>query len=271
MTREQLDSLAAEFRYVVTACHLPGRFGTHRGGWAGGIVVLVLSPHEGRSCESRMAGPRPAGALQGPCRPGALHGPGGQGFFPMAWLTTMNNGGRLPSHMRPNRTPGVDMTTGSLGRGSRPRAAWRWPRGSTARTPRLLHHRRRGVQRGPDLGGGDVRRALQARNLIVITDCNGMQIDGRTDEIMKLEPLAEKWAAFGWDVIEIDGHDGTTSSTRSGRAAPSRASRRESPTPSRARATARPRAWWTATTSRSRMKPPTSASCAAWIARYDLP
>jgi transketolase len=38
-------------------------------------------------------------------------------------------------------------------------------------------------------------------------DRNGTQIDGRTEEIMKIEPIAEKWRAFGWDTVEIDGHD----------------------------------------------------------------
>ncbi|MCI2430313.1 transketolase [Candidatus Acetothermia bacterium] len=44
-------------------------------------------------------------------------------------------------------------------------------------------------------------------NLCVILDRNGTQIDGRTEDIMSLEPLAEKWRAFGWNLLEIDGHD----------------------------------------------------------------
>ena len=44
-------------------------------------------------------------------------------------------------------------------------------------------------------------------NLVAITDCNKMQIDGRTDEILGMEPLADKWRAFDWEVFEIDGHD----------------------------------------------------------------
>jgi len=42
-------------------------------------------------------------------------------------------------------------------------------------------------------------------NLIAIVDRNGIQIDGSTEVIMALEPLAEKWKAFGWEVIEVDG------------------------------------------------------------------
>jgi transketolase len=44
-------------------------------------------------------------------------------------------------------------------------------------------------------------------NLIAIVDRNGYSLDGRTDEINALEPLPEKWAAFGWEVLEVDGHD----------------------------------------------------------------
>ena len=44
-------------------------------------------------------------------------------------------------------------------------------------------------------------------NLVVISDYNKMQIDGTTEEILTLEPLADKWRAFGWEVFEIDGHD----------------------------------------------------------------
>ncbi len=44
-------------------------------------------------------------------------------------------------------------------------------------------------------------------NLIVITDYNKLQIDGFTDEVMTLEPLADKWRAFNWEVLEMDGHD----------------------------------------------------------------
>ena len=44
-------------------------------------------------------------------------------------------------------------------------------------------------------------------NLVAITDYNRMQIDGTTTEILDLEPLTDKWIAFGWNVLEMDGHD----------------------------------------------------------------
>ena len=47
----------------------------------------------------------------------------------------------------------------------------------------------------------------RARNLVAIIDRNGYQLDGRVDEIMGIEPLADKWRAFGWEVHQVDGHD----------------------------------------------------------------
>jgi transketolase len=47
----------------------------------------------------------------------------------------------------------------------------------------------------------------RSANLCAIVDNNGLQLDGRVAEIMGLEPLADKWRAFGWNVLEIDGHD----------------------------------------------------------------
>ncbi len=51
---------------------------------------------------------------------------------------------------------------------------------------------------------------MKLDNLVVITDYNKMQIDGTTDEINTLEPLADKWRAFGFEVFEMDGHDWDT-------------------------------------------------------------
>jgi transketolase len=44
-------------------------------------------------------------------------------------------------------------------------------------------------------------------NMCAILDCNGLQIDGKTNDVMTIEPVADKWRAFGWNAIEIDGHD----------------------------------------------------------------
>ena len=64
-------------------------------------------------------------------------------------------------------------------------------------------------------------------NLVAITDYNKLQIDGFTDDILTLEPLADKWRAFGWEVFEMDGHDwDEIYDDAATRPSPSRASRR---------------------------------------------
>lgn len=68
------------------------------------------------------------------------------------------------------------------------------------------------------LGDGEIQEGLvweaamaanhhELKNLIAIIDCNGVQINGWVNDIMTVEPLADKWRAFGWRVLEIDGHD----------------------------------------------------------------
>jgi transketolase len=132
-----------------------------------------------------------------------------RGFFPREWLHTLNVGGtRLPSHCDRNRTPGVDMTTGSLGQGL------------SAACGIALGHRLDGI--GSRVycvigdGESDEGQVWEAAmfaaqykldRLIAFTDYNRMQIDGTTKDVMDLESLAAKWAAFGWFVHEVDGHD----------------------------------------------------------------
>ena len=81
----------------------------------------------------------------------------------------------------------------------------------------------------------------RARNLIAIVDRNGYCLDGGVDEVMGIEPLAEKWRAFGWEVHEVDGHDVDALASllrgAGGRRAAT-ARRASSPTRSRARASA---------------------------------
>lgn len=118
-----------------------------------------------------------------------------------------SDGGSLAGH--PERgTPGVEMTGGSLGHGPAiaiglalaARAA-----GSGARTFCLVGD--------GELGEGSVWEAfalaghLALRDLVVVVDANGLQGLGRTDEVLTLEPLAERFAAFGWEPVELDGHD----------------------------------------------------------------
>ena len=132
-----------------------------------------------------------------------------KGFFDESWLHTLNKGGtRLPSHCDRNKTPGIDMTTGSLGQGI------------SAACGIALANRMDGrnvftyaiVGDGESNEGQVWEAALFAAHngldrLIAFTDNNKMQIDGYTADILGLEKLEAKWSAFGWETERIDGHD----------------------------------------------------------------
>lgn len=132
-----------------------------------------------------------------------------KGFFPIEMLETLNQGGtNLPSHCDMNRTPGIDMTTGSLGQGL------------SAAVGIALGHR---IQKLPGrvfglIGDGDTNEgqtweaAMSASmyglgNLVVFTDYNKMQIDGPIEEIMKTDRLEDRWKSFGWFTQRVNGHN----------------------------------------------------------------
>lgn len=127
-----------------------------------------------------------------------------RGFFPVAELATYARpGSRLMGH--PVRAvPGVEAATGSLGHGL-----------PLANGFALARRDRRCVVVAGDgeLQEGSVWEAAMATaglgldNVTVVVDRNGLQITGRTEDTVPLEPLADRWAAFGWAVREVDGHD----------------------------------------------------------------
>jgi len=132
-----------------------------------------------------------------------------KGFFPLEWLDTLNQGGtRLPSHCDRNRTPGIDMSTGSLGQGLSAAcgiALGRKIDGSAVKIFCIIGD-------GESDEGQNWEAAMFAShqrlvNLIAFTDFNKMQIDGSTDQILDLEDITAKWKSFGWYVERCNGHD----------------------------------------------------------------
>jgi transketolase len=132
-----------------------------------------------------------------------------KGFFPLDWLDTLNQGGtRLPSHCDRNRTPGIDMTTGSLGQGLSAACGIALARkiDRSAVTVFAL------IGDGESQEGQNWEAAMFAAqyklgNLVAFTDYNKLQIDGTTDEIMSLSDIEGKWRSFGWYVRRCGGHD----------------------------------------------------------------
>ncbi len=130
------------------------------------------------------------------------------GFFPKKWLDTYANlGSPLGDHPDMRKVPGADFSSGSLGHGlsiGLGMAFWLRQTQSPARVFVLMGD--------AELNEGQIWEAAQAAahyhvdNLIGIVDRNMMGLDGFTDEVMDIEPLADKWRSFGWQVHECDGH-----------------------------------------------------------------
>jgi len=137
-----------------------------------------------------------------------------KGFVKREQLLTLNRGGTsLPSHADRKLTPGVDMSTGSLGQGFS--AATGIALGLRMDGPRSDGSMRRcwAIIGDGESDEGQVWEAAafaahyKLDNLTAFTDYNKFQIDGSTDSVMGLRDLAGKWRAFGWKAIEVDGHD----------------------------------------------------------------
>jgi transketolase len=131
------------------------------------------------------------------------------GYFPVAELETLRKmDSRLQGHTDRNLTPGVEMSAGSLGMG----LSFAIGTAMAARLDSKTYRTYALLSDGECQEGQTWEAALAAPhfkldNLTAIVDCNGIQLSGRTCDIMDLEPLMQKWQAFGWHVIEIDGHD----------------------------------------------------------------
>ena len=133
-----------------------------------------------------------------------------RGYFDKAELLTLNQGGtHLPSHCDMNLTTGIDMTTGSLGQGFS--CAVGVALGSKLEEDGATIYTIIGdgeSQEGQIWEAAMFAAAKGLDNLIAFTDYNKLQIDGPVSQVNDVAPLAEKWAAFGWNVIDVeDGND----------------------------------------------------------------
>jgi transketolase len=133
-----------------------------------------------------------------------------KGYFDPSLLNTLNGPDtRLPSHCDMVRTPGIDMTTGSLGQGiscSVGIAIGSRIKGDGARVYVVVGDGE--TQEGQLWEAAALAGHRKLDNLIAFTDYNRQQLDGNPADINTIEPLADRWRAFGWHVIEaVDGHD----------------------------------------------------------------
>jgi len=131
------------------------------------------------------------------------------GFFEPALLDTYTRlGSPFGDHPDMRKIPGIDFSSGSLGHGLSVGVGMALAGRATGRDYRVY------VLLGDgELDEGQVWEAAMSAahfelgNLIAIVDRNRVSVDGETAEVMEIEPLRDKWAAFGWRVQEVDGHD----------------------------------------------------------------
>lgn len=131
-----------------------------------------------------------------------------KGFFDREVLSTYRDEGSiLQGHPDKNKTPGLDMSSGSLGQGL-----------SVALGMALAGRMDKKFNVYALLSDGEMQEGMiweaamaashyKADNLIAFVDKNGLQVDGETSDIMNIDPLDKRFEAFGWDTQCIDGHD----------------------------------------------------------------
>lgn len=146
---------------------------------------------------------------KGHCAPGVYSALAYKGFFPVEALKTLRKSDSfLQGHPNMNTVPGIDMSTGSLGQGVSVAAGM-------ANAAKFL---KKDINVYTVLGDGESQEGqvweafmyaahYKLDNLCVIIDFNNLQIDGRTTEVMNIQPLDEKLKAFGFEVCVINGND----------------------------------------------------------------
>lgn len=132
-----------------------------------------------------------------------------KGFFPVEELKTLRKiGSRLQGHPDMKKIPGVDMSSGSLGQGISAACGMAKAAKLTGGEWRVYAVLGDGeIQEGQVWEAAMFASHYQLDNLCVLVDNNGLQIDGNIKDVMSPYPIDEKFKAFGFHVINIDGHD----------------------------------------------------------------
>jgi transketolase len=132
------------------------------------------------------------------------------GYFPVEELMTLRTlGTRLQGHPgRDHNLPGIELSAGSLGQGLSVAVGMAIAAKMDGKSWKVFS-----IHGDGELQEGSIWEAAmsashhQLDNLIAVVDRNFVQIDGHTNDVMEIEPLAEKWRSFGWKVFECDGNN----------------------------------------------------------------
>lgn len=211
MTNTELQKTANEIRKgIVTAVH-SAKAG-HPGGSLSAADIFTYLYFEEMNIDP--ANPKMENRdrfvlSKGHVAPGLYATLANRGFFPTQELTTLRKlGSRLQGHPCMQETPGVDMSSGSLGQGFSAAVGM-------ALSAKLMkkEYRVYALCGDGELQEGQIWEAAmfagfrKLDNLVLIVDNNGLQIDGKIDEVCSPYPIADKFKAFNFHTIEIDGHN----------------------------------------------------------------
>lgn len=211
MSDEELIQVANEVRRGVVIGTHAAKSG-HPGGSLGAADIITYLYFEEMNVDP--ADPRRADRdrfvlSKGHCAPALYAALAERGFFPKEDLESLRHVGcHLQGHPNMNDTPGVDMSTGSLGQGVSAAAGMALAakyQGKDCRIYTLLGDGE--IEEGQPWEAFMFAHQYKLDNLCVIIDNNNLQIDGKITDVMSPYPIPEKLRAFGFQVREIDGHD----------------------------------------------------------------
>ncbi len=131
------------------------------------------------------------------------------GYFPISELKTLRKfGSRLQGHPEREKLPGMENTSGPLGSGLSQAAGIALAARMDGKKFTTYCFMSDGeMDAGNIWEGAMFASANKLSNLVGVIDRNNIQINGMTESVMPLEPLADKWRTFGWHVLEVDGHN----------------------------------------------------------------
>lgn len=211
LTAEEVRVKALEMRRMIIEMLTEAGSGHPGGSLSATDIVASLFFHEMNvdAGEPKMADRDRFVLCKGHAAPALYSALALKGFFPREDVFTLRKlGSHLQGHPDMKKLPGVDVSTGSLGQGLS-MASGMALAGKLDKVPYRVY----AVLGDGELEEGQVWEGAmfaahyKLDNLCAFVDNNGLQIDGNIDDVMSPNPIADKWRAFGWNVIEIDGHD----------------------------------------------------------------
>jgi transketolase len=146
---------------------------------------------------------------KGHCAPALYSALALKGYFPIEELKGLRHlGCLLQGHPDMKTIPGIDMSTGSLGQGISAACGMALSAKISKKDYRVYTVLGDGeIEEGQVYEAAMFAHQYKLDNLVAVIDNNGLQIDGKIDDVMSPNPIPEKFAAFGWNTVEINGHD----------------------------------------------------------------